>query len=91
MNILEELYRGNITPCEKYYEKDSEYAGFAKTVSEMEEKLLAFLESAKASEETGLLERLIKAQGEVLDIGEKERFIEGFRLGAPENVFKDIT
>ena len=83
MNILEELYYGNITPQEKAFRRESDYAGFVKTVSENEEKLTAFLRAIpNAAEEQRLFSQLMSAQGEVNDIEGKERFIEGWKLGA---------
>ncbi|NLA77659.1 MAG: hypothetical protein GX851_07545 [Clostridiales bacterium] len=43
MNILEELYYGNITPWENGVDPKSEYARFAKILCDSQEKLTAFL------------------------------------------------
>lgn len=77
MNIIEELYYGNINPIEKEFKRDSSYAKFMKIFSENEHKLFAFFEEHK--EEKELFTAMCSA---LLDFGERERFIEGFRLGA---------
>ena len=77
MNIIEELYHGNINPIEKEFKRDSSYAKFMKIFSENEHKLFAFFEEHK--EEKELFTAMCSA---LLDFGERERFIEGFRLGA---------
>ena len=83
MNILEELYYGNVRPDEKCFDRNSEYASFMKIISDNEEKLLAFLNSqTEAKAEQHLFSQLMNAQGEVLRFSEMNRFIEGFQLGA---------
>ena len=77
MNIIEELYYGNINPVEKEFKRDSSYAKFMKIFSENEHKLYSFFEEHK--EEKELFTAMCSA---LLDFGERERFIEGFRLGA---------
>lgn len=77
MNIIEELYYGNINPIEKEFKRDSSYAKFMKIFSENEHKLYSFFEEHK--EEKELFTAMCSA---LLDFGERERFIEGFRLGA---------
>ncbi|MCL2342523.1 MAG: hypothetical protein FWC62_01285 [Firmicutes bacterium] len=79
-NIIEELYYGNISPWEKQFDRDSEYAKYLKIVSDNEAKLNAFLSDAK--EEKHLFGALMNAQGEILDFREQGRFVEGFQLGA---------
>lgn len=96
MNILEELYFGNINPNVKGFEKNTPYGKAMQTLSDREEKLTALLEG----EEQSLLFDLVNVQNEITAISELERFVEGFRLGArfmrdtfivPENGFlKDI-
>ena len=83
MNMLEELYYGNINPNEKCFDRNSEYGKFVKSISDNEEKLIAYITAIPtAAEEQRLLSQLINAQNEVLCISELERFIEGFKLGA---------
>jgi len=78
MNILEEFYYGNINPNEKCFKRQSEFATFVKIVSDNEEKLIAYL----GGEEKHLFSQLMNAQSEILDTEARERFIEGWKLGA---------
>ena len=83
MNILEDLYYGNINPNEKQFNRKSEYAKFAKIITDNEEKLTAFLNALpNANDEQHLFSQMINAQMEISDFSEFERFMEGFRLGA---------
>jgi hypothetical protein len=83
MNILEDLYYGNINPNEKCFDRKSRYSQFVKIVTDNEEKLTAFLNALpNAEEEQHLLSQMINAQSELSQFSEIERFIEGFRLGA---------
>lgn len=102
MNILEELYFGNINPNEKKFERSSGYAKFCKIMTDNEHKLTEFLAALpNAENEQHLLTQMINAQSEVSGYSETERFIEGFRLGArfmldmfvmPDNsVIRDIV
>lgn len=78
MNILEEFYYGNVNPQEKFYKRESEYAAFVRIISENEEKLTTYL----GGEEKHLFSQLMNAQSEILDTETRERFIEGWKLGA---------
>lgn len=78
MNILEELYYGNINPNEKHFRRKSEYEKFVKIISSNEEKLKSYLDE----EAQRLLLQLMDAQTAIAATGERERFIEGWKLGA---------
>ena len=90
MNILEEFYYGNVNPQEKFYKRESDFATFVKIVFDVrslleekvilenEEKLSAYL----AGEEKHLFSQLMNAQSEIISIETRERFIEGWKLGA---------
>lgn len=83
MNVLEELYYGNLNPSVKSYERGSEYAKLVERISGNEEKLTAFLNTRpEAGEEASLFFQLMNAQVELLAFSEESRFIEGFQLGA---------
>lgn len=83
MNILEELYHGNIRPNEKCFKSTSEYARYVEILSESERQLTAFLaEIPNAEKEQHMLSQMINAQSEISNFAEIEKFIEGFRLGA---------
>jgi len=101
MDIIEELYYGNLNPESKCFDRNSEYGKFIKIISDNEEKLMKYLDSApNAKEEQQLFSHLMNAQSEILCISESERFTEGFRIGArfmldtflleSHSVFKDI-
>ena len=101
MDIIEELYYGNLNPQSKCFDRRSEYGKFMKIISDNEEKLTAYLGAIpNAKEEQQLFSQMMNAQGEVLCISESERFTEGFRIGArfmldtflleSKSVFKDI-
>jgi hypothetical protein len=83
MNILEDLYYGNINPNEKCFDKKSEYAKFVKIIIDNEEKLIAFLNALPNAEEgRHLFSEMLNAHSEISQFEEFERFAEGFRLGA---------
>lgn len=83
MNVLEELFYGNINPNEKCFDRRSEYAKFNAIVSDNEKKLLAFLKCLpRAQEEQHLFSQLMNAQAEILSFSQLDRFIEGFQFGA---------
>lgn len=102
MSILEELFYGNINPNEKSLDRDSHYSAFLKMISDNETKLTKFLsEQPEATEEQHCFSQLINAQSEVQQFSERNRFIEGFQLGArfildtfvmpEESVIRDIV
>lgn len=102
MNILEELYHGNIRPNDKEFDRNSHYAKFCKILTDNEQELTRFLKALpNAENELHLLSQMINSQAEVVGHNEIERFIEGYRLGArfmldtfvmPDNsVIRDIT
>jgi len=83
MNILEELYYGNINPNEKQLDRNSQYAKFTKIIAANEVKLTEYLASLPDSkEEQHLFFQLMNAQSEVCQFNQLDRFIEGFQLGA---------
>jgi len=83
MNVMEDLFYGNINLNEKCYNHDSEYARFAKIVADNEERITTFLNSlSKAEEEQRLFLQMVNAQSEISEFLEFERFVEGFRMGA---------
>ena len=83
MNIIEELYCGNIQPNEKCFSPSSRYGEFVAIISENEAKLTMFLKAlTNAEEEKHLLSQMMNAQSEINLFEGREKFIEGFRLGA---------
>ena len=45
MNIIEELYYGNISPVEKCFDKNSEYAKFLKIITDNEREQNNYFDS----------------------------------------------
>lgn len=78
MNILEELYYGNIVPNEKCAKLDDEVKKLLKLLNRNEEKLLVtFSEEQKIN-----FEKYKDCNREISEISEREIFLNGFRLGA---------
>lgn len=78
MNILEELYYGNIVPNEKCAKLDDEVKELLKLLNRNEEKLLViFSEEQKIN-----FEKYKDCNREISEISEREIFLNGFRLGA---------
>lgn len=76
MNILEELWYGNIYPNEQSIRKDSEYAQALRKVVDEKERLLPNL----APELRKAVEKLVDVQMEAAVIAERDAFVMGFRL-----------
>ena len=74
---LEDLYYGNITPCEQQMIPGSELKRAVDRAAKCEEQLMEFLN------EDGqyVLKKLIRSQHEINSITATENFILGFRLG----------
>ena len=75
--ILEDLYAGNIVPCEKRIAADSELQRLVKSAADCESQLVNQL--SKAEQE--ILDTLIAAHHSINSVTAKEYFILGFRLG----------
>ena len=75
--ILENLYYGNITPCEQQMIPGSEMKKAVDRVTGCEKQLMEQL--GEAEQET--LTKLIRSQHEINSITATENFILGFRLG----------
>ncbi len=83
MLMLEELYYGNVNPHSDDLSERAEAAGFAGCIAENTEKLTAFLNRIpNAEEERHLFSQLTNARNSILEFTDRERFMEGFRLGA---------
>ncbi len=78
MKILEELWYGNVAPCERSVEKGSRLWRLGRLIQQNEEELAPLL-SEKAKE---VLEKLRDNQSELNDVNECAVFVCGFRLGA---------
>ena len=74
---LEDLYYGNITPCDRQIRSGTPLMKAMEQSQECEEQLTALLED----KEKTLLLRLINAENEIGSTMALENFILGFRLG----------
>ena len=75
--ILEDLYYGNITPCEQQMIPGSELKRAVDRVAKCEEELAELLDE----ERRHMLTKLVRSQHEINSITATENFILGFRLG----------
>ncbi len=78
MGILEDLWFGNISPWERPFKKDSEYAELLVLVVRHQEDLLGRLND----EEKEIFEKYADCTTEMHDLNERIAFIKGFTLGA---------
>lgn len=78
MSILDELWYGNITPCERDFKKGSAYAELLGYIVRHEEAL----QKRMNDEEKEILEKLTECTDEMYGIAEREAFVRGFTLGA---------
>ncbi len=76
MNILEELWYGNICPSEKPIRKNSEYANTLHKVVEVKERLQPKVPPELQPD----LEELMDVQMEAAVVAERDAFQLGFRL-----------
>lgn len=74
---LEDLYYGNITPCEQQMIPGSELKRAVDCVAKCEEQLAEILDE----EGKHILTRLTRSQQEANSITATENFVLGFRLG----------
>ena len=77
MNILEELYYGNIRPDVKFYGKDSPFVELARLREKNRENLLKSLNES----EKETFEKFNDAQSEMGNMTHYQKFTYGFRLG----------
>ena len=82
MNILEELYYGNIVPTEKCAKLNSEVTELLKLLQclDMKELRKRYRENEKSIQAT--FEKYKDCNREISEICEKDAFLNGFRLGA---------
>ena len=78
MNIIEELWYGNISPCERDFKKGSKYSELLGYIVRYEEDLKKRLND----EEIEILEKFTECTNEMYGISEREAFVRGFTLGA---------
>ena len=83
MNIIEELYNGNIRPFADKVDSSDYYEEVITKLLDIENSLSSFLGSLpNATKEQELFLQLIDSQGELSSYSETQRFIRGFSLGA---------
>lgn len=78
MNILEELYYGNVFPNEKCAKLDEQTKELLSLQNRNEENLILTL----TDEQKEIFEKFKDCNREFHEIGERQLFILGFKLGA---------
>lgn len=78
MSIIEDLWYGNISPCERDIKRSSEYTDALERIVQYEKELHARLND----EEKEILEKFVNCTNEMCCISEREMFVQGFMLGA---------
>lgn len=78
MDILEDLYYGNLLPQEKCAKLDDEMKELIGLLNRNEEKLTATL----SDEQKETFEKYKDCNQEISEICERNAFLNGFRLGA---------
>ena len=78
MNILEELWYGNISPCDAEIRSGSAYSELLSYVCRHEDDLKKTLND----EEKVIFEKFTECTNEMYGIAEREAFVQGFTLGA---------
>ena len=78
MSIIEDLWYGNISPCERDIKRSSDYADALDRIVQLETELHARLND----KEKEILEKFVNCTNEMYCISEREMFVQGFMLGA---------
>ena len=78
MDILEDLFYGNLFPHEKCSRLDDEVKELLKLLNRNEEKFVATL----TEEQKETFEKNKDCNREISEISEREIFLNGFRMGA---------
>ena len=95
MNIIEELYYGNINPNEKRYNKNADYTKAMRKFCDNENMLNEMLKDKQLH----LFIELVNASDSIIAITSIENFKIGFRLGVQmicdslicdDGIFKDL-
>ena len=77
MSIIEALWYGNVSPCERDIKRSSEYSDVLERIVQIEADLHARLND----EEKEILEKFVNCTNEMCCISEREMFVRGFTLG----------
>lgn len=78
MYVLQELWRGNISPGERYIRSDSEYKKVCQKASDEVDKLYSQI----TPEAQQIFDNFYQLNSDMLMLSEEDAFISGFRLGA---------
>ena len=78
MYVLEDLWKGKITPTDRGYRKDSPYAKMVRQANESEDIFYKDLSAVGKK----AYEAHCDQQGQLEDVKDCDSFIRGFRLGA---------
>ena len=77
-NILEDLYYGNLTPCQRAVRPDGKVRKLMQKQSDLETKLSESL----TEEQREIFEQYLSISADLLDANCLDSFITGFRIGA---------
>lgn len=77
MRMIEDLFYGNICPCEKHLTRGSEYSHLLELAVKNEEKLSELL----SPQQKDVYEKIKECMTDMNNLLEKKAFIDGFRLG----------
>ncbi len=78
MNILEDLWFGNISPWERPFKKGGAYSELLTLIARHYDDLRGRL----TDDEKEIFEKYTDCAGEMHDLTEREAFIKGFTIGA---------
>ena len=78
MNVLEELWFGNISPWERSFKKGSAYSKLLTLIARHYDDLVERLND----EEKEIFEKYADCTTEMRDLTEREAFVKGFTIGA---------
>ena len=78
MFVLQELWRGNITPSERFVRSDSEYKKIAGKLSDEMDRLMEMI-SPEAKVQKEIIDNL---QADLTMLSNEDIFIYAFRMGA---------
>ena len=78
LNILEDLYYGNLSPCQRTVRPDSRVKKLMQKQSELESEL----NGSFTEEQWANFEQYLSVTADLLDTNCLDSFITGFRLGA---------
>ena len=78
MGIIDELWYGNISPCEREFKKGSTYSELLGYIVRHQQDLLKRMND----EEKEIFEKFTECTNEMYSMTEREAFVSGFTLGA---------